>query len=147
MNLHEGYGFVEFPSEEDADYISFRFLKLLYSSPIPVKDVISDYKFVVLTAMQAVKVLNMIKLYGKTIRVNKKELRLALFKIQAGENLFLDRVYLEVPNGEELAVALLPSCFRSLDGDVTFFVQIYDASYHDFVGSSSYLLLILSSVL
>ncbi|KAL9229447.1 hypothetical protein vseg_004911 [Gypsophila vaccaria] len=38
-NLHQGYGFVEFRSEEDADY--------------------------------AIKVLNMIKLYGKPIRVNK----------------------------------------------------------------------------
>lgn len=38
-NLHQGYGFVEFRSEEDADY--------------------------------AIKVLNMIKIYGKPIRVNK----------------------------------------------------------------------------
>ncbi|XP_037494441.1 splicing factor 3B subunit 4 isoform X3 [Jatropha curcas] len=38
-NLHQGYRFVEFRSEEDADY--------------------------------AIKVLNMIKLYGKPIRVNK----------------------------------------------------------------------------
>ena len=37
--LHQGYGFVEYRSEEDADY--------------------------------AIKVLNMIKLYGKPIRVNK----------------------------------------------------------------------------
>ena len=37
--LHQGYGFVEFMSEEDADY--------------------------------AIKVMNMIKLYGKPIRVNK----------------------------------------------------------------------------
>ncbi|XP_020257898.1 splicing factor 3B subunit 4 [Asparagus officinalis] len=38
-NLHQGYGFVEFRNEEDADY--------------------------------AIKILNMIKLYGKPIRVNK----------------------------------------------------------------------------
>ncbi|KAL0913974.1 hypothetical protein M5K25_017469 [Dendrobium thyrsiflorum] len=38
-NLHQGYGFIEFRSEEDADY--------------------------------AIKILNMIKLYGKPIRVNK----------------------------------------------------------------------------
>jgi RNA recognition motif-containing protein len=38
-NLHQGYGFVEFRSEEDADY--------------------------------AIKILNMIKLDGKPIRVNK----------------------------------------------------------------------------
>lgn len=37
--MHQGYGFVEFMGEEDADY--------------------------------AIKVLNMIKLYGKPIRVNK----------------------------------------------------------------------------
>lgn len=38
-NLHQGYGFVEFMSEDDADY--------------------------------AIKIMNMIKLYGKPIRVNK----------------------------------------------------------------------------
>lgn len=37
--MHQGYGFVEFMSEEDADY--------------------------------AIKIMNMIKLYGKPIRVNK----------------------------------------------------------------------------
>ena len=37
--LHQSYGFVEFMSEEDADY--------------------------------AIKIMNMIKLYGKPIRVNK----------------------------------------------------------------------------
>ena len=36
---HQGYGFIEFMSEEDADY--------------------------------AIKIMNMIKLYGKPIRVNK----------------------------------------------------------------------------
>ncbi len=39
---HQGYGFVEFMSEEDADY--------------------------------AIKIMNMIKLYGKPIRVNKVRL-------------------------------------------------------------------------
>lgn len=38
-NQHQGYGFVEFMGEEDADY--------------------------------AIKIMNMIKLYGKPIRVNK----------------------------------------------------------------------------
>lgn len=37
--MHQGYGFVEFMGEEDADY--------------------------------AIKIMNMIKLYGKPIRVNK----------------------------------------------------------------------------
>jgi len=37
--LHQGYGFVEFMGEEDADY--------------------------------SIKIMNMIKLYGKPIRVNK----------------------------------------------------------------------------
>ena len=41
--LHQGYGFVEFLGEEDADY--------------------------------AIKVMNMIKVYGKPIRVNKVCLR------------------------------------------------------------------------
>ena len=43
---HQGYGFVEFMSEEDADY--------------------------------AIKIMNMIKLYGKPIRVNKVILSLNL---------------------------------------------------------------------
>jgi RNA recognition motif-containing protein len=42
---HQGYGFIEFMSEEDADY--------------------------------AIKIMNMIKLYGKPIRVNKVNKRLA----------------------------------------------------------------------
>lgn len=41
---HQGYGFVEFLTEEDADY--------------------------------AIKIMNMIKLYGKPIRVNKVKLQL-----------------------------------------------------------------------
>ena len=40
--LHQGYGFVEFLGEEDADY--------------------------------AIKVMNMIKVYGKPIRVNKVQM-------------------------------------------------------------------------
>ena len=44
--LHQGYGFIEFLGEEDADY--------------------------------AIKVMNMIKVYGKPIRVNKVHLLDAL---------------------------------------------------------------------
>ena len=46
---HQGYGFVEFMSEEDADY--------------------------------AIKIMNMIKLYGKPIRVNKVILYLNLITL------------------------------------------------------------------
>eukprot|EP00850_Spirogloea_muscicola_P024301 SM000598S19580 [mRNA] locus=s598:24:2690:+ [translate_table: standard] len=54
-NLHQGYGFVEFRSEEDADY--------------------------------AVKILNMIKLFGKPVRVNKaSQDRKAM---DVGANLFI----------------------------------------------------------
>ncbi|GAQ80556.1 RNA recognition motif containing protein [Klebsormidium nitens] len=61
-SLHQGYGFVEFRSEEDADY--------------------------------AVKVMNMIKLYGKPIRVNKasSDRRTA----DVGANLFIGNLDEEV---------------------------------------------------
>lgn len=45
--LHQGYGFVEFLGEEDADY--------------------------------AIKVMNMIKVYGKPIRVNKVQMLSLLY--------------------------------------------------------------------
>ncbi|KAJ8431598.1 hypothetical protein Cgig2_025640 [Carnegiea gigantea] len=54
-NLHQGYGFVEFRSEEDADY--------------------------------AIKVLNMIKIYGKPIRVNKASQDKK--SLDVGANLFI----------------------------------------------------------
>lgn len=47
--LHQGYGFVEFLGEEDADY--------------------------------AIKVMNMIKVYGKPIRVNKVQMLSSLYII------------------------------------------------------------------
>lgn len=53
--LHMGYGFVEFQSEEDADY--------------------------------AIKIMNMIKLYGKPIRVNKAKRDGR--NIDVGANLFI----------------------------------------------------------
>ncbi|KAL2521134.1 RNA-binding (RRM/RBD/RNP motif) family protein [Forsythia ovata] len=54
-NAHQGYGFVEFRSEEDADY--------------------------------AIKVLNMIKLHGKAIRVNKASQDKK--SVDVGANLFI----------------------------------------------------------
>ncbi|CAH2051324.1 unnamed protein product [Thlaspi arvense] len=54
-NLHQGYGFIEFRSEEDADY--------------------------------AIKVLNMIKLHGKPIRVNKASQDKK--SLDVGANLFI----------------------------------------------------------
>ena len=47
---HQGYGFIEFLGEEDADY--------------------------------AIKVMNMIKVYGKPIRVNKVSLQMARQQLQ-----------------------------------------------------------------
>ncbi|KAL6519585.1 hypothetical protein OROHE_017405 [Orobanche hederae] len=54
-NAHQGYGFVEFRSEEDADY--------------------------------AIKILNMLKLYGKAIRVNKASQDKK--SVDVGANLFI----------------------------------------------------------
>ncbi|EEF46011.1 splicing factor 3B subunit 4 [Ricinus communis] len=54
-NLHQGYGFVEFRSEEDADY--------------------------------AIKIMNMIKLFGKPIRVNKASQDKK--SLDVGANLFI----------------------------------------------------------
>lgn len=54
-NLHQSYGFVEFRSEEDADY--------------------------------SIKILNMTKLYGKPIRVNKASQD--KFAYDVGANLFI----------------------------------------------------------
>lgn len=56
--LHQGYGFVEFLGEEDADY--------------------------------AIKVMNMIKMYGKPIRVNKvipRSILIVCHQISAFKNL------------------------------------------------------------
>ena len=55
-NQHQGYGFVEFKTEDDADYVCV------------VGAVMYRYT---LATTQALKVLNMIKLHGKPIRVNK----------------------------------------------------------------------------
>ncbi len=49
--LHQGYGFVEFLGEEDADY--------------------------------AIKVMNMIKVYGKPVRVNKVGLEFRLSPVRS----------------------------------------------------------------
>lgn len=61
-NLHQGYGFVEFRSEEDADY--------------------------------AIKILNMLKLYGKPIRVNKASQDKK--SLDVGANLFIGNLDPEV---------------------------------------------------
>ncbi|KAL5231039.1 hypothetical protein ABZP36_029815 [Zizania latifolia] len=61
-NLHQGYGFVEFRSEEDADY--------------------------------AIKILNMIKLYGKPVRVNKASQDKK--SLDVGANLFIGNLDADV---------------------------------------------------
>jgi len=61
-NLHQGYGFVEFASEEDAEY--------------------------------AIKIMNMIKLYGKPLRVNKAKRDGKT--IDVGANLFVGNLDPEV---------------------------------------------------
>lgn len=61
-NLHQSYGFVEFVSEEDADY--------------------------------AIKIMNMIKLYGKPIRVNKASAHQK--NLDVGANVFIGNLDPEV---------------------------------------------------
>jgi splicing factor 3B subunit 4 len=61
-NLHQGYGFVEFMSEDDADY--------------------------------AIKIMNMIKLYGKPIRVNKASAHQK--NLDVGANIFIGNLDPEV---------------------------------------------------
>lgn len=93
-NLHQGYGFVEFRSEEDADYVSiYLFVTLRYcwiyprwigkvSTYVDISTPASpSHNF--WTWMQAIKILNMIKLYGKPIRVNKVYISLysVIFKL------------------------------------------------------------------
>ncbi|CAG9760029.1 unnamed protein product [Ceutorhynchus assimilis] len=60
--MHQGYGFVEFMGEEDADY--------------------------------AIKIMNMIKLYGKPIRVNKASAHQK--NLDVGANIFIGNLDLEV---------------------------------------------------
>ncbi|SPP86673.1 splicing factor 3B subunit 4 [Drosophila guanche] len=60
--MHQGYGFVEFLSEEDADY--------------------------------AIKIMNMIKLYGKPIRVNKASAHQK--NLDVGANIFIGNLDVEV---------------------------------------------------
>lgn len=60
--LHQGYGFVEFLSEEDADY--------------------------------AIKIMNMIKLFGKPIRVNKASAHQK--NLDVGANIFIGNLDPEV---------------------------------------------------
>jgi len=76
-NLHQGYGFVEFRSEEDADYVS---------SCLPSKclglELHAWLSFLHSCVMKAIKVLNMIRLYGKPIRVNKVSVRYSRLSLQ-----------------------------------------------------------------
>lgn len=60
--MHQGYGFVEFLGEEDADY--------------------------------AIKIMNMIKLYGKPIRVNKASAHQK--NLDVGANIFIGNLDPEV---------------------------------------------------
>lgn len=60
--MHQGYGFVEFLSEDDADY--------------------------------AIKIMNMIKLYGKPIRVNKASAHQK--NLDVGANIFIGNLDPEV---------------------------------------------------
>lgn len=69
-NLHQGYGFIEFRSEEDADYVSDAVgLFCLFTLLVYALGCYLEFLFSIF--LQAIKVLNMIKLYGKPIRVNK----------------------------------------------------------------------------
>ena len=72
-NNHQGYGFVEFRTEEDADYV--RLMKTAEQLDLvdatPTQGPVFGAAEVSMPCTQAIKVLNMIKVYGKPIRVNK----------------------------------------------------------------------------
>lgn len=82
--LHQGYGFVEFLTEDDADY--------------------------------ACKVMNMIKLYGKPIRVNKASAHQK--NLDVGANIFIGNLDPEVD--EKLLVT--KSIFCVFINDFTIFI-------------------------
>lgn len=78
-NNHQGYGFVEFRTEEDADYVSApssysltcQLCKAIELSLIQCLALSEQHGMLGGCSLQAIKVLNMIKVYGKPIRVNK----------------------------------------------------------------------------
>lgn len=72
--LHQGYGFVEFLTEDDADY--------------------------------ACKVMNMIKLYGKPIRVNKASAHQK--NLDVGANIFIGNLDPEVDEKLLVSFIILP---------------------------------------
>lgn len=86
--LHQGYGFIEFLSEDDADY--------------------------------ACKIMNMIKLYGKPIRVNKASAHQK--NLDVGANIFIGNLDPEVD--EKLLVTLF------------YFIQSYCSINHVFLSNS-----------
>ena len=80
--MHQGYGFVEFLTEEDADYaIKVRFTHIDCSKAL----------FVTVITPQ---IMNMIKLYGKPIRVNKASAHQK--NLDVGANIFIGNLDPEV---------------------------------------------------
>eukprot|EP00983_Pelagomonas_calceolata_P135383 1162149-Pelagomonas_calceolata.AAC.3 len=63
---HQGYGFVEFRGEEDADYVS-----LVGAVPDLISGFLGGGSQRCRDGPWAIKILNMIKVFGKPIRVNK----------------------------------------------------------------------------
>ncbi len=91
-NAHQGYGFVEFRSEEDADYVSRGGGEGAkgdgsgnFQRPYPGWPPCN---------LQAIKIMNMIKMFGKPIRVNKSSTDKKILDV--GANLFIGNLDVEV---------------------------------------------------
>lgn len=89
-NKHKGHAFVEFKGEEDADYVrifqpwcSCRPLLLVISASLVA---IGEHA-IDCPRVQAIKVLNMIKVHGKPVRVNKASQEKKALDV--GANLFI----------------------------------------------------------
>ena len=112
-NQHQGYGFVEYQGEEDADYVRPNLLWPTCSCMMQVTCVYTLHlmpswalaeqfldqliwhkTYGRMLGTQAMKILNMIKLYGKPIRVNKASSDKKTLEV--GANLFIGNLDPEV---------------------------------------------------
>jgi splicing factor 3B subunit 4 len=107
-NAHQGYGFVEFRGEEDADYVSTAFDLGLHSFHCCG----SGLTLTVAHWVQAIKVLNMIKVYSKPIRVNKAASDKR--QLEVGANLFIGNLDPDVDEKVAMQQTLKPSALCAL---------------------------------
>lgn len=83
-NKHKGHAFVEFKGEDDADYVRI----VSMCEPVdPTEHTVSATTKRGQTCVQAIKVVNMIKLHGKPVRVNKASQEKKALDV--GANLFI----------------------------------------------------------